>query len=114
VSQLKDTLAFAETEVGVTADRTNLGDLERGAGHTVMELAYPGGQTATLVVIRLALTTDALKDRKATLGEKRFPHHSTFLPPSVMWYGEARFLAYAEVGFVNALAAASDPRVPPG
>ena len=78
-------------------------------------MTYPDdGQTATLVVIRLALSTDELKKVKAELGEKRFPHHSTFLPPTVMWYGKDRFLSYGKVGYVNAAAAARDPRVPPG
>lgn len=113
ISQLRNTLTLAKTELDVTADLERLVELEQGAGHTVMDLTYPGGHTATLVVIRLALTTDRLRNVRIELGEKRFPHHSTFLPPWVMWYREARFLAYAEVGCINASAAARDARGPP-
>jgi hypothetical protein len=78
----------------------------------VLELRYPEGQTATLTVIKLSLSTPELEATARKLADKRFPHHNTFWPPRVMWYGPERFRAYGEVGYQNAQAAASDARVP--
>jgi hypothetical protein len=111
-SQLRSTLRLAESEVCVTADVAPLDDLQSGSSHAVLELRYPEGQTATLIVIKLSLSTPELEATARKLADKRFPHHNTFWPPRVMWYGPERFRAYGEVGYQNAQAAASDARVP--
>lgn len=109
--QLRNTLKLALMEVGVEADTAPLQELQNASSHTVLVLRYPEGQTATLVVIKLGVKTSTLAAVAEKLAEKRFPHHGTFLPPSVMWYRTARFRAYGDVGFENASAAASDARV---
>lgn len=106
VSQLSATLDFAASEKYATADRTNIDTLKARAGHAIIPLTYPGGGEATLVVIRLTAETATLQTVVAKLGETKFPHHSTFWPPSVMWYEAERFRAYGDVGYENATAAA--------
>jgi hypothetical protein len=109
-SQLRNTLRLAEAEVGVTADMTPLDELNESSAYAVLGLSYPGDQKGTLIVIRLGLSNEKLRSVAKDLGEKRFPHHNTFWPPTVMWYGPKRFGAYGAVGYVNARAASLDPR----
>lgn len=107
--QLRSTLRLAQDAIGIP--EVDVGPLdELGVGavrHAILTIAYPEeGSTATLVVIKLGLTTPRLRDEIApALAESAFPYHKTFWPPNVMWYPMERFNAYREVGYANACAA---------
>lgn len=82
-SQLREVIAFADEELGITIDldvnqfsATNDGLL--GASHAVGAITYPEG-TGTLVVIKLGLTSDSPQDlRDYRARDRQFPRHSTF------------------------------------
>jgi len=121
--QVRAVLALAEEELRVTVPQSFKSALDSfaatdkvlGAGHVIGEVAYAGGGSATVIVVKLGLTDenkDDFADYRARDG--RFPYHSTFWPPwKVMWYPKARMDAYRSIGYANALAASCDPDAPP-
>lgn len=122
-SQLRGVLALAEEELRVTVPESFKSRLNSfaasnkvlGASHINGEITYPGGETATVIVVKLGLTAENKNesaDYRARDG--RFPYHNTFWPPwKVMWYPEARMDAYRRIGYANTLAASRDPDAPP-
>lgn len=112
-SQLREVIAFADEELGITIDL----DVEQfgatsdgllGASHAVGTIRYPEG-TGTLIVIKLGLTSGSPQDlRDYRERDRQFPRHSTF---THIAFGPERMDAYRRLGIANARAAMADPEV---
>jgi hypothetical protein len=101
--QLSNIIKLAETELSVQIDV----DLDRfqlvpGSASVAMHstavgtITYPGAASpGTLIVIKLALTTDTPESLiKYRVRDRRFPYHST----GRQWFSEERFRHYQRLG----------------